>query len=109
MSGNQDFLEVRNEFYRDANGILLVLDVTEKKTLDGLDMWLREANEFGAVNLPTFVVANKVKNVFIYNCRKKLSVDLLMKLKEATGLNRGNSNISKFQLKKVVICVIIFI
>jgi len=28
MSGNPEFAEVRNEFYRDANGILLVMDVT---------------------------------------------------------------------------------
>lgn len=30
MSGHPEFFEVRNEFYRDADGILLVLDVTIK-------------------------------------------------------------------------------
>ena len=43
MSGNPEFYEVRNEFYRDANAILLVFDMTLKSSLDGLDMWIREA------------------------------------------------------------------
>lgn len=60
MSGNPEFYEVRNEFYRDANAILLVFDMTLKSSLDGLDMWIREAQEFGASTVPTFVIANKV-------------------------------------------------
>jgi hypothetical protein len=40
-----------------------------KKTLDGLDMWIREANEYGAEAIPVAVIANKVSrqsfNIFI--------------------------------------------
>jgi GTPase SAR1 family protein len=65
VSGHPEFYEVRNGFYKDADGILVVFDVTQRTSLDGLDVWLREAHEFGAINLPTFIVANKVKNVYI--------------------------------------------
>jgi GTPase SAR1 family protein len=51
---------VRNEFYKDSNAIILVYDVTNKKSLDGLDMWLREANDNGIEIVPTFIIGNKV-------------------------------------------------
>jgi hypothetical protein len=38
---------------------MLVMDITDKKSLDGMDMWLRELNEMGVTNLPTIVVGNK--------------------------------------------------
>jgi DnaJ family protein C protein 27 len=60
MSGHADFLEVRNEFYKEATGILLVFDVTSRKSFDALDMWLREGNRFGATNVQVAVCANKV-------------------------------------------------
>jgi DnaJ family protein C protein 27 len=60
LSGHPEFYEVRNEFYRDANAIILVYDVTVRGSLEGLDAWLKEAAECGAEKLPTIVVANKV-------------------------------------------------
>ncbi len=51
---------MRNEFYKDSNAIILVYDVTNKKSLDGLDMWLREANDNGIEIVPTFIIGNKV-------------------------------------------------
>ncbi|OMJ91032.1 hypothetical protein SteCoe_6494 [Stentor coeruleus] len=59
MSGHPDFFEVRNEFYKDANAILLVFDITVRKSFDSLDMWLREANRFGATNAYVGVCGNK--------------------------------------------------
>ncbi|KAL4476807.1 hypothetical protein ABPG72_010644 [Tetrahymena utriculariae] len=59
FSGHPEFYEVRNEFYKDANAIVLVLDVTLRRSLDGLDMWLREAHEMGVQGIPTVVVGNK--------------------------------------------------
>lgn len=40
---------------------MLVLDVTLKRSLDGLDMWLREANEMKTAGIPIVVVGNKVQ------------------------------------------------
>lgn len=39
--------------------IMLVFDLSAKKTLDTLDMWIREANDYGAANIPILVVGNK--------------------------------------------------
>jgi len=41
-SGLELFKEVRNEFYREAHGLLLVADVTRRETFDGLGEWVKE-------------------------------------------------------------------
>ena len=59
MSGHSEFFEVRNEFYKDCQGILLVYDISNRRSFDSLDMWLREANRYGAQNIPVAVCGNK--------------------------------------------------
>ena len=59
LSGHAAFLEVRNEFYKDSQGGILVYDVTSRKSFEALDMWLKEAEKFGARNVTFCVCANK--------------------------------------------------
>jgi len=59
FSGHPEFFEVRNEFYKETNLIILVYDITVKKTLDALDMWIREASKYGAKECPVIVCGNK--------------------------------------------------
>jgi DnaJ family protein C protein 27 len=59
LSGAPDFLETRNEFYRDAQAAILVYDVTNPRSFAQLDHWLAEAATHGAVSVPTVVCANK--------------------------------------------------
>lgn len=63
LSGHEAFFEIRNEFYKDAQGILLVFDVTSRDSFDGLGDWLAEATKFGAnmKNIPIVLCANKVR------------------------------------------------
>ena len=41
-SGSDLFTDVRNEFYYDAHGILVVFDVTKRDTFDSLNEWIYE-------------------------------------------------------------------
>jgi DnaJ family protein C protein 27 len=61
LSGHSEFFEVRNEFYKDAQGILLVYDVTSRETYDVLDNWLAEAAKYGCNprEIPIALCANK--------------------------------------------------
>jgi DnaJ family protein C protein 27 len=59
MSGSPDFLEVRNEFYRDAQGAILVFDVTNSRSFAQLEHWHAEAVAHGAKDLCVAVCANK--------------------------------------------------
>ena len=58
-AGGAEYFEIRNEFYKDASGGLLVFDVSNRETFEALEDWLAEANSHGA-NDPVLVVsANK--------------------------------------------------
>lgn len=48
-SGGDEFKDIRVEFYGmgETNGVLLVYDVTNRKTFTELDNWLEEANRYG--------------------------------------------------------------
>lgn len=62
LSGHQEFFEIRNEFYKDAQGIILVFDVSSRDSFQELDAWISEAKKFGAniPNIPVVLCANKV-------------------------------------------------
>lgn len=40
--------QVRNEFYRDTQGCVLVYDVTNRASFEALEGWLKESQEHGA-------------------------------------------------------------
>lgn len=62
LSGHGEFFEIRNEFYKDAQGILLVYDASDRNSYDSLESWLQEAFKFGAnpSEVPIALCANKV-------------------------------------------------
>lgn len=60
LSGLPEFLEVRNEFYKDTQGGILMFDVSSRKSFEALDAWLREAAKFGAGKFPCILCGNKV-------------------------------------------------
>ncbi|XP_077885693.1 dnaJ homolog subfamily C member 27 isoform X2 [Ictidomys tridecemlineatus] len=74
MAGHPFFYEVRNEFYKDTQGVMLVYDVGQKDSFDALDAWLAEMKQelgpHGNMDNIVFVVcANKI------DCTKHRCVD----------------------------------
>ncbi|XP_002739741.1 dnaJ homolog subfamily C member 27-like [Saccoglossus kowalevskii] len=45
MAGHPIFYEVRNEFYRDTQGAILVYDVNSRESFEALDLWLSEMKQ----------------------------------------------------------------
>lgn len=60
MAGGGEFREVRNELYQDAEGILLVFDVSSRRTFDSLPGWLDEGYKHGLPRCPILLIGNKV-------------------------------------------------
>ncbi|KAH3740004.1 hypothetical protein DPMN_046699 [Dreissena polymorpha] len=72
MAGHPIFYEVRNEFYKDTQGAVLVYDVSDRNSFESLEHWLLEMqNEIGNQaeheNVVVCVCANK--------CDRKRMVD----------------------------------
>ena len=63
FSGHPEFFDVRTEFYKDINAILLIFDLTHKRSLESLDSWVKEIEENAGLlkelKLPVFVIGNK--------------------------------------------------
>jgi DnaJ family protein C protein 27 len=59
LSGHPEFFEVRNEFYKDCQGALLVYDIHSRSSFDKLDSWLLESSKYGAKNIVIAVCGNK--------------------------------------------------
>jgi DnaJ family protein C protein 27 len=61
LSGRPEFPEVRNEFYKDTQGCILVVDATSRGSFDALEAWIKEAQKFGAPPaMPIVVCINKI-------------------------------------------------
>lgn len=61
LSGETVYSEVRNEFYKDSQILILAYDITKRKTFDNLEqIWLKEARAHGGEALPIYVVGTKM-------------------------------------------------
>lgn len=47
LSGHSEFFDVRNEFYKDTQGVLLCFDLSSRRSFEALDNWLNEARKYG--------------------------------------------------------------
>lgn len=62
-AGQERFRTLTSSYYRGAQGIILVYDVTRKETFDSLGMWLQEVEQFsmgGGKEVVKLLVGNKV-------------------------------------------------
>lgn len=65
-SGHPVFYDVRNEFYKDTQGVLLVFDVTNRASFESLEEWLNELKgDGGPAN-------NVLDNVVVVLCANKI-------------------------------------
>jgi len=44
LAGGDEYFEVRNEFYKDAQGCMLVYDVNNRASFNALEAWINESN-----------------------------------------------------------------
>ena len=63
MAGAREWYLVRQEFYADAQGCLLVFDLSRRESFDKLNEWWQEAARHGADALEGVLVGTKVDKV----------------------------------------------
>lgn len=63
VSGDPKFLEVRNEFYKEVQGVLLVYDITNRRSFQDLERWMDECAKYSqGADIQLVVVATKVES-----------------------------------------------
>lgn len=66
-AGQERFRTLTSSYYRGAQGIILVYDVTREDTFEHLDQWLREVEMYcpgGGKGVVKLLVANKIDLVW---------------------------------------------
>ncbi|XP_055871557.1 dnaJ homolog subfamily C member 27-like [Biomphalaria glabrata] len=76
MAGHPLFYEVRNEFYKDTQGAILVYDISDRGSFTSLDRWLEELNS--EINNKT-----EVDSIVVCVCGNK--TDLKRQVDESEG------------------------
>lgn len=60
LAGQQGFYNIRDSFYKGADGIVLIFDVSQPKTVDGISDWVKEAKKNSSSKVPIVLVGNKI-------------------------------------------------
>lgn len=58
-AGQERFHTITTSYYRGANGILLVYDITQPKTFDNISKWVRNINEHASEDVERMLIGNK--------------------------------------------------
>lgn len=59
MSGDDSYFEVRNEFYGDTDGFIIVFDLSSKDSFNQINRWIDEAKKYGADVSSAVLCGNK--------------------------------------------------
>lgn len=59
-AGQERFKSLTRSYYRGADGIMLVFDVTDKKSFSNVSSWLEEANSSIGISVPILLVGTKI-------------------------------------------------
>lgn len=58
--GNEQFRTITSSYYRNANGIFVVFDLTDKYTFSQIKMWLLEIKKYAPEDTRITIIGNKV-------------------------------------------------
>jgi Ras-related protein Rab-1A len=59
-AGQERFRTITSSYYRGANGILLVYDITDDISFNNIEQWLGEINKFAVDKVAKILVGNKM-------------------------------------------------
>ena len=93
-AGQDRFLAITKNYYRGANGILLVFDVTNSSSFEHIKNWIEQIKEEASDKIIIYLVGNKIDcidNRVIKNEEgKKLSEEFGLKYYETSAKNNEN-------------------
>ncbi|OEH77805.1 Ras family domain-containing protein [Cyclospora cayetanensis] len=82
-AGQERFRTITSAYYRGADGIVLVYDVTEAESLAHVDEWLSEVNRYATENAVKILVGNKSEK----DCDRAVATDDAKRKAEDLGIS----------------------
>ena len=59
-SGQERFRAITKNYYKQANGILLMYDITNEKSFSNIQNWITQIKEETSSNIVLFIIGNKI-------------------------------------------------
>lgn len=57
--GQEKFRTLTSSFYRNSNGVFVVYDISDPKSFENVELWLREMERYIHYPRPVFIIGNK--------------------------------------------------
>ena len=93
-AGQERFRTITSSYYRGANGIIIVYDVTDQDSFNNVKQWLHEIDRYANENVNKLLVGNKcdltAKKVVSYETAKELADNLNIEFIETSAKNATN-------------------
>ena len=84
-AGQEKFQNIAKQYYKGANGVLLMYDITNRKTFERINFWLKEIKEH-----------NKIEDLFVCLVGNKLDLEEKREVSTEEGENYAKENNLQF-------------
>lgn len=93
-AGQERFRTITSSYYRGSHGIIIVYDVTDQESFNGVKMWLQEIDRYATSTVLKLLVGNKSdmneKRVVEYDVAKEFAESNKMPFLETSALDSSN-------------------
>lgn len=93
-AGQERFRTITSSYYRGSHGIIIVYDVTDQESFNGVKMWLQEIDRYATSTVLKLLVGNKCdladKRVVEYDVAKEFAEANNMPFLETSALDSTN-------------------
>ena len=97
-AGQERFRTITSSYYRGANGIIVVYDITDNESFENVQQWLREIERYASDKVITLLIGNKLdlkdKRQVSYNIAHEFAQYHDMDFIETSA--KENTNVGKF-------------
>eukprot|EP01121_Diplochlamys_sp_Union-15-3_P006216 TRINITY_DN16713_c0_g1_i2.p1 TRINITY_DN16713_c0_g1~~TRINITY_DN16713_c0_g1_i2.p1 ORF type:complete len:203 (-),score=25.63 TRINITY_DN16713_c0_g1_i2:31-639(-) len=59
-AGQERYRTITSSFYNEANGVMVVYDITNPESFDNVPRWLQELERYAPSEIPKIIIGNKV-------------------------------------------------
>ena len=105
-AGQDRFLAITKNYYRGANGILLVFDITNLSSFEHIKNWIEQIKEEAPEKIIIYLVGNKIdcvnNRLISYEEGKKLAEEFGLKYYETSAKNNENVDSTFLDLIKEI-------